>query len=105
MDSMNSLPVLRRTDWPGTRMPMAIDTIDPDTAWEQLLRRDPAAGIFYAVATTGVFCRLDCKSKRPLKANVRFFRTAEQARTAGYRPCLRCKPESTAQGNPLDRVR
>lgn len=105
MGSMNSLPVSQHTDWPGTRLPMAINTINRETAWEQLLKRDPAARFFYAVATTGVFCRLDCRSRRPLKENVRFFRTAEEARVAGFRPCLRCKPESTAQGSPLDRVR
>ena len=47
--------------------------IDPETAWEQLLARDVQARFFYGVTTTGVFCRPGCASRRPLRANVRFF--------------------------------
>src|ERR1035438_10492728 len=78
--------------------------IDPESAWRQVLSRDPAANFFYAVTTTGVFCRPSCTSKRPLRGNVRFFRSAEEARAAGFRPCKRCKPD-TAQSNPLDKIR
>jgi len=77
--------------------------LDPETAWQQLLRRDPAACFFYAVATTGVFCRPACSSRRPLRANVRFFASAAAAQAAGFRPCKRCQP--TAWGSPLDEVR
>lgn len=79
--------------------------IDPGFAWKQVLSRDPAATFFYAVTTTGVFCRPSCKSRRPLRANVRFFRTAEEARTAGFRPCKRCRPETLPQGNALEKIR
>ena len=79
-------------------------TIDSETAWQQLLNRDPAAAFFCAVTTTGVFCRPSCSSRRPLKTNVRFFRSAEAARAAGFRPCKRCKPDA-AQGNPVDEIR
>ena len=79
--------------------------IDANAAWQRVLSRDAAAGFFYAVATTGVFCRPDCKSRRPLRENVRFFRTAEEARSAGFRACKRCKPETQARGGALDRVR
>jgi len=78
--------------------------IDADSAWRQLLSRDPEAAFFYAVATTGVFCRPDCKSRRPLRANVRLFRTAAEAQAAGFRPCKRCHP-TTAWGRPLDQIR
>ncbi len=78
--------------------------IDPEAAWRQLLSRDPAAAFFYAVTTTGVFCRPGCSSRRPLKSNVRFFHSAAEARAAGFRPCKRCKPESTAHASPLDRI-
>jgi AraC family transcriptional regulator of adaptative response/methylated-DNA-[protein]-cysteine methyltransferase len=78
--------------------------IDPEMAWRQVLSRDPQADFFYAVTTTGVFCRPSCTSKRPLRANVRFFLSAEAARAAGFRPCKRCKP-GTAQSNPLDKIR
>jgi len=67
--------------------------IDEHAAWQQLLDRDPSATFLYGVATTGVFCRPNCKSRLPLRDNTRFFLTAEEARVAGFRACLRCKPE------------
>jgi AraC family transcriptional regulator of adaptative response/methylated-DNA-[protein]-cysteine methyltransferase len=76
--------------------------IDPEAAWQQILSRDPAATFVYAVTTTGIFCRPSCTSRRPLRANVRFFRTADEARAAGFRPCKRCTP---AEGGPLDKSR
>ncbi|HXR38979.1 MAG TPA: methylated-DNA--[protein]-cysteine S-methyltransferase [Terracidiphilus sp.] len=78
--------------------------LDPEAAWKQLLARDSAASFFYAVTTTGVFCRPSCSSRRPLRTNVRFFRSAEAAQAAGFRPCKRCHP-TTAWGRPLDRIR
>jgi AraC family transcriptional regulator of adaptative response/methylated-DNA-[protein]-cysteine methyltransferase len=76
--------------------------IDPDAAWQQLLNRDAEGAFFYAVMTTGVFCRLDCKSRLPLRENVRFFATADEARAAGFRACKKCTP---AEGRPLEKVR
>ena len=75
--------------------------LDSEAAWQQVQRRDANAAFFYAVTTTGVFCRPGCASRLPLKANVRFFRTADEARAAGFRPCQRCHPDSTACGSPL----
>lgn len=82
---------------------MPTQRIDEGRAWEQVERRDPAADFFYAVTTTGVFCRASCTSRRPLRVNVRFFKTTEGAQAAGFRACKRCKP--TASGRPLDMVR
>ena len=48
---------------------------------------------FYAVETTGIFCRPSCKSKRPNEENVTFFQTSGDAKQAGFRPCKRCQPE------------
>jgi len=85
--------------------------IDPEAAWMQLESRDAAAAFFYGVKTTGVFCRPDCRSRRPRRENVRFFATAEEARAAGFRACKRCAPEAAggAVGDPIpsaiDRVR
>jgi AraC family transcriptional regulator, regulatory protein of adaptative response / methylated-DNA-[protein]-cysteine methyltransferase len=76
--------------------------IDTDAAWEQIVSRDPAGEFFYAVTTTGVFCRPECRSKRPLRANVRFFNSAMEARAAGFRACKRCTP---AGAKPWDRIR
>lgn len=78
--------------------------IDQEKAWQQILARDPQAGFFYAVATTGVFCRPGCASRRPRRANVRFFISAAEALAAGFRPCLRCSP-ATASSSPLDKLR
>ena len=50
---------------------------------------------FYAVKSTGVFCRPSCRSKAPLQENVVYFDSPQQAKAAGYRPCKRCCPELT----------
>jgi AraC family transcriptional regulator of adaptative response/methylated-DNA-[protein]-cysteine methyltransferase len=78
----------------------SIPTLQPaatepwDEAWAAVARRDKSArGFVYAVTTTGVFCRSGCPSRRPLREHVRFFAAAEAARAAGFRPCLRCRPE------------
>jgi AraC family transcriptional regulator of adaptative response/methylated-DNA-[protein]-cysteine methyltransferase len=91
----------------GTRgaEPMRADAIDPEMAWAQLVARDQAARFLYAVATTGVFCRVGCGSRPPRRENVHFFQSAEAARAAGFRPCLRCKPATAAWGSSLDVVR
>ena len=68
------------------------------------MARDAAAAFFYAVTTTGVVCRPTCKSRRPRRSNVRFFRSVAEAQASGFRPCLRCRPGS-ASGNSLDEVR
>jgi len=83
---------------------MPTKRIDEEQAWQQVVIREQAADFFYAVTTTGVFCRPSCTSRRPLRQNVRFFRTPENAQAAGFRPCKRCKP-SAARSNPLDEVR
>ena len=51
---------------------------------------------YYAVKSTGVFCRPSCTSKAPLRENVVYFDSPQQAQEAGYRPCKRCRPELTA---------
>ena len=79
-------------------------TLDPESAWRQLVARDVSARFFYAVTTTGVFCRPSCKSRLPLRANVRFFSSVEEAQGAGFRACKRCTP-GIARSNPLEKVR
>ena len=51
--------------------------------------------LFIAVKTTGVYCRPVCPARTPKKANVRFFASAAAAQEAGFRPCLRCRPETS----------
>src|SRR6202167_970508 len=99
MDSMNSNLQIAN-EYP----PVQTAAIDPEAAWKQLLARDPAASFYYAVTTTGVFCRPGCSSRRPLRTNVRFFGSAASAQAAGFRPCLRCMP-TTFQKNPMRTIR
>ena len=65
------------------------------------LARDPAydGRFFTAVRTTRIYCRPVCPVKPARSENVIFFPTAAAAERAGYRPCLRCRPE-TAPGSP-----
>lgn len=50
--------------------------------------------IFTAVRTTRIYCRPICPARTPKRDNVTFFTTARAAQEAGYRPCIRCLPES-----------
>lgn len=63
--------------------------------------RDPRfdGRFFIAVKTTGIYCRPICRVRIPKAKNVQFFLTAAGAAEAGFRPCLRCRPE-TAPGTP-----
>jgi AraC family transcriptional regulator of adaptative response / methylphosphotriester-DNA alkyltransferase methyltransferase len=62
--------------------------------WQAILNNDASYDLqfYYAVKTTGIFCRPSCKSRPPKKENVCLFQTAEQALSAQFRPCKRCKP-------------
>jgi AraC family transcriptional regulator of adaptative response/methylated-DNA-[protein]-cysteine methyltransferase len=66
--------------------------LNPTQAWQQVLARDANAGFVYAVASTGIFCRPSCPSRRPAPTNVRFFSEPAAAVAAGYRACKRCAP-------------
>ncbi|PQV47209.1 bifunctional DNA-binding transcriptional regulator/O6-methylguanine-DNA methyltransferase Ada [Paraburkholderia sp. BL21I4N1] len=65
-----------------------------DDRWDAVTHREPQAdgAFFYAVRTTGVFCRPSCASRQPRRENVVFFTEAEAARDAGFRDCKRCQP-------------
>ncbi|HKX92546.1 MAG TPA: methylated-DNA--[protein]-cysteine S-methyltransferase [Sphingomicrobium sp.] len=73
--------------------------LDADTAWAAFMRRDRAwdGRIIGAVHTTGIYCKPSCPAKRPKRENVTFFTTADEARAAGFRPCLRCKPDEVGR--------
>lgn len=66
--------------------------------WRATLSRDARAdGSFVlAVRSTHIYCRPSCPARRPLRRNVVFFRTREEAETQGFRPCLRCRPNEIA---------
>ena len=78
-----------------------LPTLDPEHCRAARLSRDPRfdGEFFLAVRTTGIYCRPVCPARTPAEKNVSYFRLASQAAAAGYRPCLRCRPES-APGSP-----
>jgi len=70
--------------------------LDFDTCNAARLRRDPAydGRFFTAVRTTRIYCRPVCPVKQPLTKNVTYYPSAAAAERDGYRPCLRCRPET-----------
>jgi AraC family transcriptional regulator of adaptative response/methylated-DNA-[protein]-cysteine methyltransferase len=66
-----------------------------DARWAAVQRRDRAADgqFWYAVRTTGVYCRPSCGARPALRANVSFHASTEAAEQAGFWPCRRCKPD------------
>ncbi|OON60512.1 bifunctional transcriptional regulator/O6-methylguanine-DNA methyltransferase [Massilia sp. KIM] len=80
-------------------IPRTATTFDSDDArWDAVQRRDRAAdGQFvYSVRSTGVYCRPSCPSRGALRANVAFHASCAEAESAGFRACLRCKPNGPA---------
>ncbi|GAB2802163.1 AlkA N-terminal domain-containing protein [Halomonas shantousis] len=75
--------------------------LDRDTCRQARLSRDARfdGHFFTAVTTTGIYCRPVCPATPPHEHNVKYYLTAAEAARAGYRPCLRCRPES-APGSP-----
>ena len=71
--------------------------LDDDACYRAMATRDSRfdGRFFTAVRTTGVYCRPICPARTPKRANVTFYPTASAAQEAGYRPCLRCRPESS----------
>ena len=63
--------------------------------WDAVRRREPAAdgAFYYAVRTTGVYCRPSCPARLPRRENVAFYATCADAERAGFRPCRRCRPD------------
>ncbi len=85
-------------------MVRAMDTIsglDPEALNRARISRDPRfdGKFFIAVTSTGIYCRPICPSRYAKRANVRFFGSPAAAEAAGFRPCLRCRPEA-APGTP-----
>jgi AraC family transcriptional regulator of adaptative response / DNA-3-methyladenine glycosylase II len=71
--------------------------LDDDACYRALTTRDARfdGRLFVAVRTTGIYCRPICPARTPKRENVTFYPTASAAQEAGYRPCLRCRPESS----------
>jgi AraC family transcriptional regulator of adaptative response / DNA-3-methyladenine glycosylase II len=81
---------------------MRVMQLDPESCYQALISRDARFdGLMYVgVSSTGIYCRLICNSRRPLRRNCTFYPNAAAAEQAGFRPCLRCRPE-IAPGNAL----
>ncbi len=73
-----------------------ISEVEKKDFYQALIHKDPCyEGIFYVgVRSTGIFCRPTCSARKPKVENCEFFKTAEEALLASYRPCLRCRPLS-----------
>jgi AraC family transcriptional regulator of adaptative response / DNA-3-methyladenine glycosylase II len=71
--------------------------LDHEACYRALATRDDRfdGRFFTAVRTTRIYCRPICPARTPKRENVAFFGTASAAQEAGYRPCLRCRPESS----------
>ena len=78
-----------------------MERLDPEICYRALRARDARfdGRFFVAVRTTGIYCRPICPAPAPLRKNIAFFGCAAAAEAAGFRPCLRCRPE-TAPGTP-----
>ena len=74
---------------PATTLPA------PQVCEQARLSRDARFdGLFFtAVSSTGIYCRPVCPAPAPKPENVTYFVNAAAAEAAGYRPCLRCRPE------------
>jgi AraC family transcriptional regulator, regulatory protein of adaptative response / methylated-DNA-[protein]-cysteine methyltransferase len=87
----------------------ATQPINETEAWSSVLTRDESLDgeLFYGVSTTGVYCRPSCPSRRPRRGNVRFFPSSEAAERAGFRACLRCRPNqaSATSDDAIQRAR
>jgi hypothetical protein len=84
--------------WENEEMTKQPAFTDEESRWNVLVNRDRATegAFYYAVQTTGVFCRPECSSRLPKRENVEFFDSSKQAERAGYRPCKRCKPDAAS---------
>src|SRR5271169_1916894 len=72
---------------------------DDEHKWRSVVNRNPLGdGAFiYAVISTKIFCRPVCPSRLPKRNNVVFFTDSLSATAAGFRPCLRCRPETDSE--------
>ncbi len=74
---------------------------DPDRCYQAAHSKDARFdGVFFiGVTSTGIYCRPSCPARTPKRENVRFYATAASAQQAGFRACLRCRPDATP-GSP-----
>jgi AraC family transcriptional regulator of adaptative response / DNA-3-methyladenine glycosylase II len=76
-----------------------MEELDPLASYRAIETRDARfdGRLFIGVTSTGVYCRPVCPARTPKFANCRFFPSAAAAQEAGFRPCLRCRPETAPE--------
>ncbi len=76
-----------------------MDPLDPAACYRAIQSRDARfdGRLFVGVRTTGIYCRPICPARTPHAENCRFFTSAAAAQEAGFRPCLRCRPETAPE--------
>jgi AraC family transcriptional regulator of adaptative response / DNA-3-methyladenine glycosylase II len=81
-------------------------TEDPDRCYQAAQSKDARfdGQFFCAVTSTGIYCRPSCPARTPKRENMRFYATAAAAQQAGFRACLRCRPDATP-GSPQWNIR
>jgi AraC family transcriptional regulator of adaptative response / DNA-3-methyladenine glycosylase II len=89
------IDVRKRRAAPPDREDNAPMPLDPDSCYRALRTHDPRfdGRFFVGVSSTGIYCRPVCTVRAPKRENCAFFGSAAAAEVAGYRPCLRCRPE------------
>ncbi|MBD8808701.1 AlkA N-terminal domain-containing protein [Pseudomonas syringae] len=81
-----------------------MNTLDPTICYAAFIARDRRfdGWFFMGVSSTGIYCRPMCPVRAPQARNCSFYRTAAAAEQAGFRPCLRCRPELAPGQSLLD---
>lgn len=74
-----------------------------DALWKAIVNCEATfdGRFFYGLISTRIFCRPSCRSRTPLRENVRIFESVEDARGAGFRPCKRCRPDALGPDEEL----
>lgn len=75
-----------------------------EARWNAVSENNTSADgtFYYAVITTGIYCRPSCKSKLPNRSNVEYFSTCDDAEVAGYRACKRCRPTAISKNEEVE---
>lgn len=90
---------MKRTTRSGPAGALLGGELPSDVEWTAITGCDASAdgAFWYAVRSTGIFCRPSCRSRDPRRDRALVFRTPEQAMAAGFRSCKRCEPEKAAK--------
>jgi AraC family transcriptional regulator of adaptative response/methylated-DNA-[protein]-cysteine methyltransferase len=81
---------------------MKINSGEREVFWHAVENKDARfnGAFFFGVNTTGIYCKPSCAARTPKRQNVVFFETPKNAEKQGFRPCLRCRPDSAIKSDP-----